>query len=252
MNSYDLSGRRAVVTGGGSGIGMAVARKFLQSGAAVEIWGRSLDRLEAAAEELRPLGRLELASVDVSDWEQVQAGAASAQARGDVDILFNCAGLSMAVKPLLEMEVDIWRANIGVNLHSAFYCCKALAPAMVSRGWGRIINTSSMAGKEGLPNMSAYSSAKAGIIGLTKSLGKELAQTGVLVNAICPTVFDTPLVRETMERAPKEMAASLARNPMGRMGRTEEAANMVAWLASDDCSFNAGVTFDLSGGRAVY
>jgi len=253
MNEYDLSGRKALVTGGGSGIGYATAERFLKSGAAVEIWGRDIAKLQAAQEALGRFGHITYASVDVSRWEEVEAGARGALERhGRIDILFNCAGLSLFVGPMLDIRVQSWHDTIAINLDSVFYCCRALAPGMVERGYGRIINTSSMAGKEGNPNQAAYSAAKAAIIALTKSFAKELATTGVLVNCISPTVFDTPVVRETLAKAPQAMKAFTSKIPMNRMGRPEEAAALVTWLASEDCSFNTGFTFDLSGGRATY
>lgn len=253
MNIYDLKAKRALVTGGGSGIGYATAQLYLHSGASVELWGRDMAKLERARDELEALGEVYIAAVDVSNGEEVDAAAKTLLARwGTLDILFNCAGHSTRVAPLAELRHEDWRQAIGVNLDSVFHTCHAFVPGMVAQGWGRIINTASQAGKDGNPFMAGYVAAKAGVIGLTKSLGKELAKTGVLVNAICPTVFDTPLVADTVERAPDAMAASLAKIPMERMGRPEEAAELVAWLSSDACSFNTGVTFDLSGGRAVY
>ncbi len=253
MNSYDLKGKRALVTGGGSGIGFAAARLYLKSGAAVELWGRDAGKLERARRELDGLGEVHAASVDVADGDRVAEAAQALLARwGGLDILFNCAGHSTRVAPLAQLTPDDWRQAIAINLDSVFHTCRAFVPSMVAQGWGRIVNTTSQAGKDGNPFMAGYVAAKAGVIGLTKSLGKELATTGVLVNAICPTVFDTPLVADTIERAPDAMAASIARIPMERMGRPDEAAELVAWLSSDACSFNTGVTFDLSGGRAVY
>lgn len=253
MNTYDLSGKRALITGGGSGIGYASAELYLKSGASVELWGRDLAKLETARRALERSGEIHIASVDVSDGGRVAAAADALLARwGGLDILFNCAGHSTRVAPLAELTDEDWRQAIGINLDSVFFTCRAFVPGMVAQGWGRIVNTASQAGKDGNPFMAGYVSAKAGIIGLTKTLGKELAKTGVLVNAISPTVFDTPLVADTVERAPAAMAAAVAKIPMERMGRPEEAAALVAWLSSDACSFNTGATFDLSGGRAVF
>lgn len=253
MATYDLAGRRALVTGGGSGIGLASARLFLMNGARVAIWGRSEARLAAARAELAPLGEVVTASVDVSDGAQVREAAAALLADwGGLDILFNCAGHSVGFGPFTTLGEEIWRGALAVNLDSVWHTCQAFLPAMLAQGWGRIVNTASQAGKDGSPQMVPYVAAKAGVIGLTKALGRELATTGVLVNAICPTVFDTPLVEETKAKSPEAMAAAVRMIPMGRMGRPEEAAHLVAWLSSPACSFNTGVTFDLSGGRAVY
>ncbi|SEJ83454.1 Putative ketoacyl reductase [Marinovum algicola] len=253
MNTYDLKGKRALVTGGGSGIGLATARLYLQSGAQVAIWGRNPDKLETARRDLSEFGDVLTASVDVSDADQVGSAARALLSEwGGLDILFNCAGHSVAFGPFPTLSLDVWRQAHAINLDSVFHTCQAFLPGMLDRGWGRIINTTSQAAKDGSPQMSPYVSAKAGVIGLTKSLGRELAATGVLVNAICPTVFETPLVDEMSGKSPGAMDAAVKMIPMQRMGRPEEAAEMVAWLSSPGCSFNAGTVFDLSGGRAVY
>ncbi|MDB5730599.1 MAG: 3-oxoacyl-[acyl-carrier protein] reductase [Variovorax sp.] len=253
MNSIDLAGHSAVVTGGGSGIGFASAKRFLASGARVELWGRDAEKLESAAKSLADIGPVTWRAVDVSDHAAVEKAARQAQAAlGHVDILFNNAGVALEVCPMVEMSLDAWHQNIAINLHGVFYCCRAFGPGMIQRGWGRIINVSSMAGKDGNPFQSAYSAAKGGVIAFTKSLGKELATSGVTVNAIAPTLFETPLAMATMANAPAAMQAVIDKIPMRRMGRADEAAAMAAWLASDECSFTTGFTFDLSGGRATY
>ncbi len=253
MNLIDLSNRVALITGGGSGIGLATARQMLSSGARVEIWGRDAARLAKAAEELAEPSRLSWRAVDVSDVQAVDAAAAAAlQSLGAVDILVNNAGATPGMRPLTELTLDEWRGNMSVNLDGVFYGCRAFVPGMTQRGWGRVINLTSMAGKEGNPFQTAYSAAKAGVIGLTKALAKELALTGVTVNAVAPTVFETPLMRSAVEQNPTAMKIAMDKIPMRRVGRPEEAAAMIAWIASEQCSFTTGFTFDLSGGRATY
>src|SRR5690242_6862369 len=219
--------RTAVVTGGMSGIGAACVERLRADGLRVV----TFDRAEGADHV-----------VDVSDAEQV-AGAVAAV--GPVDVLVNSAGVVGPNRPLWEVSDDEWRRTFQVNVDGTFHLCRAVVPGMVGRGWGRIVNLASIAGKDGNPNLSAYSASKAAVIALTKSLGKELATTGVLVNAIAPAVIDTPMNADT---APAVLARLTSLIPMKRIGRPDEVAELVAWLASDRCSFSTGAVYDISGG----
>lgn len=254
MNQIDLKGRNAIVTGGAAGLGLACVRRLLASGARVCVWDYSADALAAARDELALSGGIDTRVVDVSSPAQVKDAAdACAAAFGTIDILINSAGVSGKFVATADYPLDDWDRQLAVNLSGTFYCCRAVIPFMVAQGYGRIVNVSSMAGKEGNPFAVAYSSAKAGVIGLTKSLGKELAPDGVIVNCVTPTVFDTPMHQRSVKNmAPAQMAALKAKIPMGRVGQPDEAAAMMAWLASQDCSFTTGAVFDLSGGRATY
>jgi 3-oxoacyl-[acyl-carrier protein] reductase len=248
VNDIDLKGRTAVVTGGARGIGFAITERLLKSGARCSIWDRDAKGLEAAC--ARTGGKLHTAAVDISSADSVDAAAATTiKDLGGVDILVNNAGIAGVTKKLWECTPDEWQQVLQTNLFGVFLCCRALAPHMMSRGFGRIVNIASIAGKEGNPNASHYSCAKAGVIALTKSLAKELATTGVLVNCITPAVIQTEILKQVTQQHIDYM---LSKIPMGRFGKVEEAAAMVAWLCSEDCSFSTGAVFDLSGGRATY
>ncbi|MDP6705852.1 MAG: SDR family NAD(P)-dependent oxidoreductase [Alphaproteobacteria bacterium] len=246
MNQIDLSGRQAVVTGGATGIGRAITQRFLASGARVRIWDIDQAGIEAALAEEGAGDRLAGARVDVTDGAQVAEAAAEA---GAVDILVNNAGIAGPTKKTWEYTDADWQSVMDLNLTAVFNCCRACVPGMMAAGWGRIVSIASIAGKEGNPNACAYSATKAGVIGLTKSLAKELAESGVLVNCVTPAAIRTAIFDQISQEHVDYM---LSKIPMARLGKVEEAAALVAWLASDDCSFSTGAVFDLSGGRATY
>ena len=250
MNRIDLRGRRAVVTGAARGMGFAVAERFLASGASVSIWDVGKDHLDAARKRLATRGTVASRVVDVSDYAQVERSAESTAVElGGIDLLVNCAGIAGVNAALTDYPLDVWRQVQCVNLDGTFHVCRAVVPYMLQGGYGRIVNVSSMAGKDGNPNASAYSVSKAGVIALTKSLGKELAQTGIRVNAIAPAVIETEMLADVTE---EQIGYMLSKIPMGRAGTVEEVAAMVAWMCSEECSFTTAAVFDLSGGRATY
>jgi 3-oxoacyl-[acyl-carrier protein] reductase len=250
MNTIDLNNRTAIVTGGARGIGFAAAQKMLASGAAVALWDVDADALAAAVAALKGGGRVHAASVDVTDEASIgNAVDALLRDAGKIDILVNNAGITGGNAPLWELKPDVWRRVIEVNLIAPYLTCRAVVPHMVAAGYGRIINIASIAGKDGNPNASHYSASKAGLIGLTKSLAKELATKGVLVNAIAPAAAKTEMFGQMTQQHIDYM---LSKIPMSRFVTVEELAAMIAWLASEDCSFSTGAVFDISGGRAVY
>ena len=250
MNQIDLQGRSAVVTGGARGIGFAIVERLLASGAACSLWDRDAAALDEAAKKLAGRGRVHTATVNLTDAESVAAAAASTfVAFGKVDILVNNAGIAGVNKKTWEFTPEEWRTVVDVDLNAVFLVCRALVPQMIENKYGRIVNIASIAGKEGNPNAAHYSAAKAGVIALTKSLGKELALNGVVVNCITPAVIGTDILKQCTQQHIDYM---LSKIPMGRFGKVEEAAALVAWLSSPDCSFSTGAVFDLSGGRATY
>ena len=250
MNQIDLSGRVAVVTGGAQGIGYAIAERLLMSGAGVVLWDVDAPRLASARTALSALGAVETAVVELTDEASVAAATQRAVAdRGRIDILVNNAGITGGNGPTWELSPEVWRRVVDVNLVAPYLACRAVVPHMLAAGYGRIVNIASVAGKEGNPNASHYSASKAGLIALTKSLGKELATRDVLVNAVSPAAAKTAIF-ETM--AESHIAFMLSKIPMARFMEVREAAAMVAWLASEECSFTTGSVFDLSGGRATY
>ena len=250
MNKIDLEGRRAIVTGSGDGIGKAITERFLASGAAVTMWDISQDNLDAMLAANDAGERLAGAIVDVTNPDQVAAGRdAALAAMGKVDILVCNAGIAGPAKKSWEYTYDEWRMVVNLDLDAVFLCCQSVISHMMGNGYGRIVNIASIAGKEGNPNACAYSAAKAGVIGLTKSLAKETAEAGVLINCVTPAAIRTAIFDQITQEHVDYM---LSRIPMGRLGQTSEAAALVAWLASEDCSFSTGGVFDLSGGRATY
>ncbi|MCW5746963.1 MAG: SDR family oxidoreductase [Alphaproteobacteria bacterium] len=242
-----FKGKVAVVTGGARGIGLACAQALAALGAGVALWDRdAAEAARAAATLSRGAGT----AMDVTaETDVARALAETEKALGPVDILVASAGITGPNKTVADYGVNEWKQVIDVNLVGLFLCNRAVVPGMVARKWGRIVNIASIAGKEGNPNASAYSASKAGVIGLTKSLGKELATTGVLVNCICPAAIRTDIFKQMTEQ---HIAFMLSKIPMGRFATVEEAAALVTWLASPLCTFNTGAVFDLSGGRATY
>jgi NAD(P)-dependent dehydrogenase (short-subunit alcohol dehydrogenase family) len=248
MNQLDLNGRHAVITGGATGLGYAIAQRMLASGARVTLWDRDRDALARATREL---GSKALSVVvDVSDHASVVDGLRLTLAQTPaVDALVNSAGITGPNVKLWDYPVDEWLKVQQVNLNGLFYCCREMAPHMRARNYGRIVNIASVAGKDGNPNASAYSASKAAVMALTKSLGKELADTGVRVNCITPAAVKTAIFDQMK---PEHIQFMLSKIPMGRFGTPEEVAAMVTWLCTEDCSFSTGAVFDLSGGRSTY
>jgi 3-oxoacyl-[acyl-carrier protein] reductase len=238
--SYDFTGKTAIVTGGSKGIGRAIVEQLKASGAHVWNW------------DIAPLQRegVQTLNVDVTDATQIDAAISQATAGSSpIDILVNNAGLLGAPVSVEQLETQDWRRVIDVNLTSVFEISRRVVPHMRRAGWGRIVNMASVAAKEGFSNLSAYSSASAGVVAFTKALGKELANTAIRVNVVAPAAIDTDLIRQF---SPQAIDAMVARTPLGRLGTVEEVARLVTWLCSEDCSFSTGAVFDLSGGRATY
>ncbi|MCV0349465.1 MAG: SDR family oxidoreductase [Nitratireductor sp.] len=244
MNHIDLEGKRAIITGGAQGIGLATAERFIESGAEVILWDINAEMLDKAVAELgeKAAGRV----VELTEEDAVNEAARQA---GAIDILVNNAGITGGNGKTWELAPDVWRRTVEVNLVAPYLTCRALIPGMIERGYGRIVNIASIAGKEGNPNASHYSASKAGLIGLTKSLGKELAKTGVVVNCLTPAAARTPIFDQMSQ---EHIDYMLSKIPLERFLEPAEAAAMIAWLASAECSFTTGGVFDISGGRAVY
>lgn len=240
-------GRCAIVTGGASGLGKQVAARIVAEGGKVALWDVNADAL---AETKAEIGATHVVALDVSDQAAVEAAAkASAEALGKVDILVCSAGITGATATVWDYPLDSWHKVIEINLNGLFYCNRAVVPFMLDNGYGRIVNLASVAGKEGNPNASAYSASKAGVIGLTKSLGKELAGKGVIVNALTPATFESPILAQLPQSQVDYMRSKI---PMGRLGEVSESAAMVCFMASEECSFTTASTFDTSGGRTTF
>jgi NAD(P)-dependent dehydrogenase (short-subunit alcohol dehydrogenase family) len=247
-NTIDLAGKNAVVTGGAQGIGRAIVERFLASGAAVAIWDRDKALADKAAGALR--GKVTTFAVDVTNYAEVErARDDTGKALGRVDILVNNAGVAGPNVPTWEYPLQAWRDVLSINLDGPFYCCRALAPLMIAQNYGRIVNIASIAGKEGNPNAPAYSASKAGVIALTKSLGKELASYDIAVNCITPAAAKTAIFDQMTQQ---HIDFMLSKIPRGRFVTVEEIAALAAFCASADCSFTTGAVFDISGGRATY
>ncbi len=242
-----FEGRCAIVTGGASGLGKDVATRIVAEGGSVVLWDLDADKLAVAKDDV---GAKHVIALDVSDVDAVVAAAAdSAAVLGKVDILICSAGITGATAPVHEYPLDSWKRVVDINLNGLFYCCRTIVPLMLANGYGRIVNVSSVAGKEGNPNASAYSATKAAVIGLTKSLGKELAGKGIIANALTPATFESPILEQLPASQVEYMRSKI---PMGRLGEIPESTAMVCFMASEECSFTTASTFDTSGGRTTF
>jgi len=248
MNRLDFDKRAAVVTGGAAGIGLAIAKRLASSGARVALWDRDAQALDAAKSALG--NGTYIHPLDVSDSAMVdRAARETADAIGRIDVLVCSAGITGPNNVTWEYPVEDWRKVFDINVHGLFYCNRAVVPIMQRKNYGRIVNIASVAGKEGNPNAPAYSASKAAVIGLTKSLGKELAKTGIRVNCVTPAAVRTAMFDQMTQQ---HIDFMLSKIPLGRFGEVDEIAAMICWLASEECSFSTGAVFDLSGGRATY
>jgi 3-oxoacyl-[acyl-carrier protein] reductase len=245
-----LQGKTALVTGGARGIGLGTVQRLMREGARCVIWDRDPVAIDAAKAKLADAGEVTSDIVELAKPESVEAAVGQALGRhGHIDILVNNAGIAGVNKMLWECTPQEWRDVMEIDLFGVFLCCRAFVPGMIEAGWGRIVNVASIAGKEGNPTASHYSAAKAGVIGLTKSLGKELADTNIRVNCITPAVIETEILEQCTQEHIDYMVSKI---PMGRVGQVDEVAAMIAWLSSDEVSFSTGAVFDISGGRATY
>jgi 2-dehydro-3-deoxy-L-rhamnonate dehydrogenase (NAD+) len=242
-----FAGRAALVTGGASGLGAVVAQRIVAEGGTVALWDIDTGRLATAGKEI---GADHVEALDISDADAVAAAMkATVGALGGLDILICSAGITGATASVEDYPIDSWQRVVDINLNGLFYCCRAAIPHLLANGYGRIVNVSSVAGKEGNPNAAAYSASKAGVIGFTKSLGKELATKGVIANALTPATFQSPILAQLPQSQVDYMRSKI---PMGRLGEIEESAAMVCFMASEECSFTTASTFDTSGGRTTF
>jgi 2-dehydro-3-deoxy-L-rhamnonate dehydrogenase (NAD+) len=245
MTTHRFENKNAIVTGGARGIGLAIAQRLESEGARVSLWEIDADAVEQARTTFKNPDAVHSATVNVGDYASVAAaGEKTIADMGKVDILVNSAGVAGANALVKDYDPDEWDRVININLNGVFYCCRAIVGSMIENGYGRIVNIASIAGKEGNPTASPYSASKAGVIGLTKSLGKETALNNITVNCITPAAVKTAIF--------DQIDFMLSKIPMGRFGKVEEMASLVAWLASEECSFSTGAVFDISGGRATY
>ena len=248
MHQFDLKNKTAIITGGAQGFGLEIAKKFLQSGQKVFIWDIDEKELSKVIKEINN-PNLNYNTVDISDYDQIQKTVADITSNNKVDILINNAGINGPTTLLWNYDIKDWNSIIDINLHGTFYCCKLIVPHMIKNNYGRIVNIASVAGKDGNANASAYSSAKAGVIGLTKSLGKELAKYNIAVNAITPAGAKTKILDQMSKEHVKWM---LSKVPRGRFLELNELTSMVCWLSSEENSFSTAAVFDISGGRSTY
>jgi len=248
MNKFDFNNRTALITGGAQGFGLEIAKKFLNFGAKVIIWDIDEQQLKIASKEINN-SKLSFNCVDVSNFEEINNAIVKIVSSSNIDILINNAGITGSNSTVWDYNIDEWHKVLQINLMGTFYCCKAIVPNMIKNNYGRIVNVASVAGKDGNPNASAYSSAKAGVIGLTKSLGKELADKNIAVNAVTPSTANTKILNQMSEKHVKYM---LSKVPRARFLELSEFSSLVCWLSSEENSFSTAAVFDISGGRSTY